>query len=964
MSTAEMLNKAFKPKNFMGLCCYFSVQFIKLFSNSVKLLFIFSIFYHAVNITGIKNSSADNDIIQGEYLLKYHDELTTTQKHILTNELGLNLLNEYQQAGDILLASEIRRRRLDHGTIKELLASGIIEYFEPNYRVQRLTTPNDSRFNEQWGLDNKGENGGRSGIDIDAKAAWGLTTGINNIVIGVVDSGVAVNHPDLRDNMWVNSGEVPSGSDSDGNGIVDDIYGYNAISKNGNPNDDNGHGTHCAGIIAARGNNGLGISGVSWNSKIMALKFLDSRGSGSIANAIEAIEYAIRQKQKGVNLRILNNSWGGSSYSQALENAIRAAGNHNILFVVAAGNNGANNDSTASYPANFNLDNVISVAAIDRNGNLANFSNYGTSRVHLAAPGVGILSTYLNNTYSNLSGTSMAAPFVSGIAALILSREPNLSASQLKSRLIYSARPLANLNNLVSSGGIASASRALSNTQTPPPPSPNLPSYSQRSVSFRFDNTLGTRVSTGDDEYIPVNLNFNFPFYERSFNRIAISTNGRIIPLSTNEGLPTYPDYASSIYPGISVLNHDFLAGASPNGGVWVKNEADKSTISWIVRPYLYSRNSDPNLEIHFQSVLSSSGLVEIRYLKTNVGNPDLDSGARSTVSIMPLDNQEGERLIVSNNSSNPALLGNEKAILISPESRQVFSDFDGDGLSDLIVWRPSTGNWFILLSSTDYSYQDHVQIQHGLPGDNPLIGDFDGDKRVDLAVWRPQNGTWYIRSSKSNYQVLSAVQWGLSQDTPLVGDFDGDGVTDISVYRASSGVFYSLLSTTGFNREGALSGNSASIHQISLGGPGNDPVVADFSGNGVDDYGTVWQLKRFWTVKDAANGLLFSLPWGEPGDTPLACDRDIDGKADRFMIRVNSDNRLDWFGYHSSGTVEVKHFGSLGDKPGCRHHVKSENKPQLIIFRPQSGEWFISENNDTSIRKIQFGLPDDIAIM
>jgi subtilisin family serine protease len=298
-----------------------------------------------------------------------------------------------------------------------------------------------------------------AGVDINAVAAWDIATGSTDIVVGVVDTGIRHTHQDLSSQMWMNHREVSgNGIDDDGNGYIDDVHGINAIDGSGNSMDDNDHGTHVAGTIAASANDSGDHVGVAFNVKLMALKFLGASGSGSISDAIACIEYAVEQ---GVD--ILNNSWGGGGYSTALEDAIRAAEEAGIVFIAAAGNDGNNNDNNATYPANYPLDNVISVAAIDRTGSLASFSNYGSSKVHMAAPGVEIYSTTAGNdaAYSNFSGTSMAAPHVSGVAALLKSHYPHESMADLIQRLLATTKPLAGLQGRVFTGGTVDALGAL-----------------------------------------------------------------------------------------------------------------------------------------------------------------------------------------------------------------------------------------------------------------------------------------------------------------------------------------------------------------------------------------------------------------------------------------------------------------------------------------------------------------------
>jgi len=322
--------------------------------------------------------------------------------------------------------------------------------------------PNDPLFSDQWALNNTGQNGGKANAHLDALKAWAKTQGSSEVVVAVLDTGVDYAHKDLVENMWIRPESVPQYSD-DELGSIDDLHGFDASENAGDPMDDNGHGTHCAGIIGAEGNNGVGIAGINWNVKIMPLKFLGRSGFGSTKNAIEAINYAIDRKKNGVNLRVINASWGSTSKSKALEDAIWAASDAGILFVAAAGNSSTDNDKRGHYPSNYNLPNIISVAALDRSDLLASFSNFGSKTVHIAAPGREIPSTWLNDEYREASGTSMAAPYVSGTAALILANEPNLSMTKLRERLLKSVDPIDTLLGKVAGGGRLNAAKALGN---------------------------------------------------------------------------------------------------------------------------------------------------------------------------------------------------------------------------------------------------------------------------------------------------------------------------------------------------------------------------------------------------------------------------------------------------------------------------------------------------------------------
>lgn len=306
-----------------------------------------------------------------------------------------------------------------------------------NSIVTASALPNDQRLSELWGSGNSINN-----IDLDLPEAWDKATGSRDVIVAVIDSGVDYNHPDLVENMWKNPAELNgvAGADDDNNGVIDDIYGLNAIDNSGNPFDDNNHGTHVAGTIGAAGNNGLGVVGVNWKVKLMAVKFLSSSGSGTMAGAVKAIDYVTNAKIAGANIVASNNSWGGTGTSPALSSSISRANNANILFIAAAGNEGSNIDSVRIYPASYTQSNIISVGAVSANGSMPYWSNYGLESVDIVAPGDSILSCLPNNAYGYLSGTSMATPQVSGAIALLKAYAPSMTITQLKDTLFNTSK--------------------------------------------------------------------------------------------------------------------------------------------------------------------------------------------------------------------------------------------------------------------------------------------------------------------------------------------------------------------------------------------------------------------------------------------------------------------------------------------------------------------------------------------
>lgn len=401
------------------------------------------------------------DAVKGEILIKFKKPIGKLTRNSITAARE-NLLEKHQGTIKKKFTVGVEHWQVTTSSLEELLSDlnkhEFVEYAEPNYILRAdAVIPNDPYFNDQWGLHNTGQTGGLEDADIDAPEAWEITTGDTSIVVGVIDSGIDYLHEDLRDNIWVNKGEIPNnGIDDDDNGYIDDYYGWDFINGDNDPMDDNGHGTHVAGIIGAKGNNGIGISGVAWNCKMMALKFLGADGSGPTSAAIEAIYYSI---QMGV--KITNNSWGGSGFSEALKEAIFAADSAGAIFIVAAGNDAVDNDLMPHFPSSYDNENIVSVAATDRNKNLSGFSNWGFSSVDLAAPGSEIYST-IPNGYGYKSGTSMAAPFVTGVALLIWSENPSLSSLDIINQLFGSMSRNNDLFGKVKYGGVINLLTGLS----------------------------------------------------------------------------------------------------------------------------------------------------------------------------------------------------------------------------------------------------------------------------------------------------------------------------------------------------------------------------------------------------------------------------------------------------------------------------------------------------------------------
>lgn len=458
--------------------------------------------------------------------------------------------------------------------VQKLSRDPRVEYAELDFKRTIATIPNDPQFGELWGLRNTGQTGGTPGADIDASEAWNLTTGLRGVIVAVIDTGIDYTHPDLAANMWTNSGEIPgNGIDDDNDGYVDDIHGINAITGSGDAMDDHYHGTHCAGTIGAVGNNSLGVVGVCWKVRLMALKFLDSLGSGYTSDAIACIEYAI---SKGAN--VMSNSWGGGGFDQSLKDAIDAARAAGILFIAAAGNSHASTDNSYFYPATYDCNNIISVAATDENDNLASFSNYGWFSVDVAAPGVSILSCQPGGFYQYLSGTSMATPHVAGLAALLKAYNSAWTWQEIKGRILAGTVHLDSLDDMtLTEGRINACNSLLADLSLPHIFNIHLQSASPGATvkvsGYGFGSTQGAgRVEFSNGQQAAVNswcdsqIVCIVPDQAQTGNVVVTNSSGQ-----TSNGVPflvTVPFYTES------QISNEFTGGGTAQGwraddGAW-----------------------------------------------------------------------------------------------------------------------------------------------------------------------------------------------------------------------------------------------------------------------------------------------------------------------------------------------------------------------------------------------------------
>ena len=450
-------------------------------------------FRESVLKTGIRHGGTQFRSLLGTVLPSSRRRELSVQS---LGRLKRNLVNSIARGDQAYLrfidAKVVRARKPTNDVaIKNALSMGLVRYVTPDIHISVQALPNDPDVGNLWGLDN--QRGGffsAKDVDINAPEAWEISKGSESTVVGVLDTGIDPTHPDLAQNVWRNSGEVAgNGIDDDNNGYIDDFNGCNFVTYDPAAGkktcgavvyNDHNHGTHLAGTIGARGDNGIGLSGVAPRVKMISLAFLDAKGSGTLSDMLEGIEYAIALKRRvkqglsgGADIRVINGSFGhNEGFTQPEFDAFKAMEDAGILFVAAAGNGGAdglgdNNDRLPTYPATYEIDSLVSVAAVGRTGGLAYFSNYGAESVDIAAPGVSITSTAFKGGYEAQSGTSMAAPHVTGVAALLFSYQPKLEPWVVKQMMLASTKDgttvkaLSGLSGKLGSPGMVDAAAAL-----------------------------------------------------------------------------------------------------------------------------------------------------------------------------------------------------------------------------------------------------------------------------------------------------------------------------------------------------------------------------------------------------------------------------------------------------------------------------------------------------------------------
>ncbi|PYN77918.1 MAG: hypothetical protein DMD97_07020 [Candidatus Rokuibacteriota bacterium] len=771
--------------------------------------------------------------------------------------------------------------------------SAHVHYVEPNFIVRAFTAPSDPLFTSLWGLRNTGQNGGVPGADIGATRAWDLGTGSASVVVAVIDTGIDYTHPDLVANVWSNPTEcVPNGVDDDGNGYVDDCHGIDVVNNDSDPMDDHSHGTHVAGTIGATGNNALGVVGVNWRVSIMACKFLDANGTGTTAGAIGCLDYVAMMKDRGVNIVATNNSWGGGDFSRGLFDAIAAHQQRGILFVAAAGNFSSDNDVSLTYPASYDLPIVTAVAATSRVDYLAYFSNWGSRTVHLSAPGDEILSTVPGNTFATFSGTSMAAPHVTGVAALLKGRNPGLDWRAIRNLILAGGDPKASLGETISQrrlsayGALTCAGSALLR-----PLKPNV-------------NEVHVGAASG---ILLSALHINCAAPAGNVN-VVVSPGGEVVTLRDDGTAP------------------DQVAGDGNYSALWTPPAAGTYTLTFPSGDVV-TVTADPDLKKGFpvQTWDGPGGYHSGQVLHALVGN--IDDEPNLEILVTGLANgplyafrADGSPVpgwpVTELSGVHYPALGN----LTPGAGYEVFTGTIGfpgqlaaiSGSGALLPgWPRNSGNYVgspgtlgdvtgdgvdkVFIEEEDWQFHAYRPDGTPLPGwpvqiilggqqrQTPAIADLDGDGKPDIVV--PSEfvspGGIYLFAHRANGSMLNGfpISFNGFVDTYLaIGDVDGDGVPDIIV-PAWVG-----------DRPGVLVlGNDGSVKR-SMQAPaatghfyGTAPALADLDGDCIPEI--VLQTEGYLTVWRGDGSLFPGFPIAVPGgmgnSSPVIGDVDGDGFPD-----------------------------------------------------------------------------------
>jgi len=915
--------------------------------------------------------------VPNEVLIKVRDNASTNDVSALEK---LADADKSQKLSKLRSGTLMRLRSKSKNTealLKAFENNPHVEFVEPNYVLKLGADPNDPSYSSLWGLENTGQTiadtVGTAGADIDADAAWAVTTGSAAVVVGVVDTGIDYTHPDLAANMWTNPGGIGNAACGAGS------FGFNAINSTCDPKDDHGHGTHVAGTIGAVGNNGVGVAGVNWTTSIMALKFLSSGGSGTTADAVVAIDFAIQAKIDGVNLRVLSNSWGGGAFSKALLDVINKANENDILFVAAAGNNGSSNDSYPHYPSSYTTPNMISVAATDNRDQLAYFSNYGATTVHLAAPGVNTYSTLWGGGYGFKSGTSMATPHVAGVAALVLSAFPSLTTAQVKSAILDNTDPLPNLTGRCTTGGRLNAAKAVGGTPSPDfsilvSPSfrtvtqggatsytltinaqngfsgavdlavSGLPSGAAASITPSTTTTTATLGVTTSSTTPTTTSTLTITGTSGAMTRTAtaaLSTIASQTPGACPSFLVGFGPYMSApTAVAITDLNGDGKTDYAVADANWNAVQIrygrtfSSSTTLSVGKAPLFVTAADFNGDGKLDLATANSLSHDVSVLLAN-GSGGFNLAANYSAGTSPFAlatgdfNRDGklDLAVANNGSSNVSILLGQSGGTFAAATHYgagaspfwvIAADVDADGIEDLAVANHNAGTVSLLRGNGDGTFDAPLDTVVGTKPSSVAAVDFDGDGKTDLAVsnYGSNNVSLLSGNGDGTFDAAVNIAVGTKPYSISAGDLDGDGKSDLVTANSGSNNI-SLLLSSGF-------GSFEPVVHISVGSDPSQARVGDFNDDGRPDVLVASMYSQNVTYVTntgscALNcGVLATAVDSGVGNSPdsvAAGDFNGDGKLDLAVVDNASNNVAVRLG-NGDGTFTASQVVAAGTSP------------------------------------------------
>ncbi len=874
----------------------------------------------------------------GEYLIKFKGHAGATSIQRTLSKVELRSVRAYKSVTGlrlVKLAAGVDEQR----ALATYRSSSDVEYVEPNYIYRALAVPNDPRFSEQWGMHNTGQTGGIDDADIDAPEAWNITTGSDDVVIAVIDSGVDYNHPDLAANMFRNEAEcTPDGFDSDGNSFVDDCHGIDPVNADADPMDDEGHGTMVAGVVGAVGNNGIGVAGVAWQVKILPCKFLDSSGSGFTSDALTCLDYIAELKTRGVNIVASNASWGSALWSRALEDAVRAQMAQGILLITAAGNAGYDNDRFPHYPCAYYVPNVICGAALTNGGYPALFSQRGRATVHLGAPGENILTTSPGGGYELFSGTSAASPFVAGTAALLASQSPSRDWRAIKNLIlagsVYRDGPILIAGQQVNAFQSLTCSNQVIARRLRPvylpfeenqivsaidvpielsaqhincaaPNGPVTVSIQPGGATVTLlDNGTGKDAAAGDGiytaEWVPTFAGeFELTFPGNDIVRITVdSLLKRGFPVKT---LHTGGTYQTGTGINVLVGNIDAdpeleaLASALANGPLYAW-DSDGSLIpgwptldGWSGAAYSVLGEFDPSSA---GSEIYTNYMFESRAIYHGDGVPlagwPLPSGNGGIPMAADLDADGIDEVLFAGTwradgspfrpDTGPDAAGHNTAV----------GDLDGDGDLELVyVESPGTISGGTVVRAVHHDGQSIfiVGLSQMMTISHPTIGDVDGDGEPEIAFLTVDGPPWNVTVriySASGSEERSIVLPNPMSTPPTaahaLADLDGDGIPEIVVHSSSLFVLKGDLTP--------LAGWPADVGNFGSGSA--SPVIGDLTGDGQPEVVVICNVFDICIFKRDGSpvaGFPKTVRLIDSGGVPAIADLDLDGRNDLIVV-------------------------------------------------------------------------------